>query len=272
MHDTLRILVVDDDPGTRRGIVRLLSRHDAVEIVGDAEDGRSAVRLIREKRPDLVFLDVDLPDADGFAVLEQLDAEDRPEVVFVTAYDQYAVRAFEFHAVDYLLKPFDAPRLLAAMDRGREAIRRRRALELNARLVALVDTMREGRETVPSAPRPEPAPLSEARHHVVVKNAGEVIVLRAEEIDWIEADGDYMKFHVGGRSLLQRETMASLEARLDPLLFRRIHRSTIVNLDRVAKLTTAYNGEHVVQLKDGTRLKVSKGYQEGLQEWLRAGL
>lgn len=270
MNENLRVLIVDDEPNARRGIQLLLEKCDQVEIIGEAGSGEAAVRQIREQKPDLVFLDVQMPGMDGFDALAKVPPGDLPAVIFVTAYDQYAVKAFEYHALDYLLKPFDDDRFFAALDRAKQTIRRQRAEALNTRLMELVDSMRDGADGAVAAAL-APASVAERSDRVVVKNGGEVIVLKAGEIDWIEADGDYMKFHVGGRSLLQRETMASLESRLDSGQFRRIHRSTIVNLDRVAKLSSAFNGEHLVQLKDGTRLKVSKGYQDGLQDWLRTG-
>jgi two-component system LytT family response regulator len=205
-----------------------------------------------------------MPGGDGFAVLRKLTAEERPLVIFITAYDQHALKAFEVHAVDYLLKPFEDDRFKQALYRLRDALRSRETASLSEKVDSLIARFGEG--------APEPEGEGGLNDRILVKSSGEIIFLKPTEIDWIEAEGDYMKFHVGGKSHLMRETMARLEARLDPKHFVRIHRSTIVNLDRVRKLSPSFVGEYAVVLHDGTKLKLSRGYQERLQKLLKGML
>ena len=256
-----RVLIIDDEPAARRGLNLLLKAESDFEVGGEAGDAAAAVKLIRKTRPDLIFLDVQMPGGDGFDVLRELAPEERPLVVFVTAYNQHALQAFEVHAVDYLLKPFDDARFAETLQRVREALRSRETAALNAKVDQLIAQLASGGATEADGA---------FNDHILVKSSGEIFFLKPGEIDWIEAEGDYMKFHVGGKSHLMRETMARLEARLDPKRFVRIHRSTIVNLDRVRKLSPSFVGEYVVVLQDGTKLKLSRGYQDKLQSHLKA--
>ena len=251
----LRVLIVDDEHLARQAMRRLLAAHP-VEIVGEATGGAEAAELIRREKPDLAFLDVQMPGCDGFEALAKLDPAATPAVVFVTAYDEHALRAFEVHAVDYLLKPYDDARFASALQRGKDEVRGRQADTVNSRLTQLLDYLQQSGERAP-APRED-----SVGDRILVKSSGEIFFLKADEIDWIEADGDYMKFHVAGRTHLTRETMARLEARLDPKRFIRIHRSTIVNIDRLRKLSPSFAGEYAVILNDGTKLKLSRGYHE----------
>lgn len=262
----LRAVIVDDEPAARRGVRLLLERDGGVEVVGEAATGIEAVELIRREKPDLAFLDVQMPGAGGFEALAELDGATAPAVIFVTAYDEHALRAFEVNAVDYLLKPYDDARFFASLLRAREEIRRRQADQVNDRLAQLLDYLRQTRGPM-SAP-----PEDKTGDRILVKSSGEIFFLKAEEIDWIEAEGDYMKFHVAGRSHLMRETMARLEARLDPKRFIRIHRSTIVNIDRLRKLSPSFAGEYAVILQDGTKLKLSRGYHERIAALLKQSL
>lgn len=259
----IRTLIVDDEPTARRGVRLLLERDAAVEIVGEAAGGTEAAELMRREKPDLVFLDVQMPGCDGFEALTKLDPGSAPAVVFVTAYDEHALRAFEVNAVDYLLKPYDDVRFGAALHRAKDEVRRRQADSVNARLTQLLDYLQKN-----GAARKEEA----AGDRILVKSSGEIFFLKAEEIDWIEAEGDYMKFHVSGRTHLMRETMARLEARLDGKRFIRIHRSTIVNIDRLRKLSPSFAGEYAVILHDGTKLKLSRGYHERIASLLKQAL
>lgn len=265
----LRVLVIDDEPAARRGIKLLLESASAVTVVGEAGDGPEAVRQIEVLEPDIVFLDVQMPGYDGFEVIKRVAATRLPAVVFVTAYDEHALRAFDVSAVDYLLKPYEDARFHAALARATEEVRRRRAGDLGARLERLIAALERS---------PPPPPVAEAAgqggvaDRILIKSSGELHFLKTEEIDWIEAEGDYMKFHAGGRAHLLRETMARLESRLDPRRFIRIHRSTIVNVDRVRKMSPAFAGEYAVVLSDGTKLRLSRGYQDRLQEILRSAL
>jgi len=247
----IRTVIVDDEPTARRGVRLLLDRDPTIEVIAEAGGGAEASELITREKPALVFLDVQMPGCDGFEMLERIAPADTPVIVFVTAYSEHALRAFEVNAVDYLLKPFDDARFAAALGRAKEAVQARRAGSIDQRLQDLLAYLESGQ----AAP-----PADQGR--ILVKSSGEIFFLKAEEIDWIEAEGDYMKFHVSGKTHLMRETMARLEARLDPKRFVRIHRSTIVNIDRVRKLSPSFAGDYTVVLQDGTKLKLSRGFHD----------
>jgi two-component system, LytTR family, response regulator len=247
----IRTLIADDEPLARHGVRLLLERDMGVEIVGEASGGVEAADLIQRLRPDLVFLDVQMVGCDGFETLKRVGPEATPVVVFVTAYDEYALRAFEFNAVDYLLKPYDDARFAAALERARELVMRKRGDAVDNRITRLIEHI-EG----------------EGRDRILLKSSGEIIFLKTGEIDWIEAEGDYVKFHVTGRTHLMRGTMAALEERLDPTRFIRIHRSTIVNADRLRKLSPSFEGEYAVVLQDGTKLRLSRGYHDRIKALL----
>lgn len=249
----IRAMVVDDEAMARERVVSLLRQEQDIELIGECSDGEQAVNAINSQQPDLVFLDVQMPAVDGFRVIEQVGPEKMPAVVFVTAYDEYAVRAFEVHALDYLLKPFGRERFQQTLQHARSHVERRRAGDLGKRLMALVQDI-----------KPEPQKLD----RLVVKSGGRVFFLRTEDIVWIEAAGNYVRLHLGEDSHLFRETMNGIEARLDPRRFVRIHRSRIVNSDRIKELQPWFNGEYVVVLQNGTRLTLSRGYREKLQERL----
>lgn len=260
----IRAVIVDDEPAARRGIRLLLERDGGVDVVGEASGGAEAAELIGREKPELAFLDVQMPGCDGFQALMRAGAAIPPAVIFVTAYDEHALRAFEVNAVDYLLKPYDDARFAAALQRGKDEVRRREADTVNSRLHQLLDYLQH---------TPAPAAAVESPpDRILIKSSGEIFFLKAEEIDWIEAEGDYMKFHVAGRTHLMRETMARLEARLDPKRFIRIHRSTIVNIDRLRKLSPSFAGEYAVILHDGTKLKLSRGYHERIAALLKQAL
>jgi two-component system LytT family response regulator len=260
-------LIVDDEPAARRGLRLLLEADPEIAVAGEAATGSEAVQRILELRPDLVLLDIQMPEMNGFQVLETVGDRHTPAVVFVTAHDQHAIRAFEVHALDYLLKPFDDERFQAAIGRAKNEIRRRQTDAIGARLRQLLDYLDTAAHPADAEATDTAGSLRGDR--ILLKSGGEIYFLKAEEIDWIEADGDYMKFHAGGRSHLLRETMSRLEARLDPKRFIRIHRSTIVNIDRVKKLSPDFAGEYAVILQDGTKLRLSRGYHERLQQLLQ---
>jgi two-component system LytT family response regulator len=247
----IRTLIADDEPMARHGVRLLLEKEDGIDIVGEAAGGVEAADLIQRLRPDLVFLDVQMVGCDGFETLKRAGPEAAPVVVFVTAYDEYALKAFEFNAVDYLLKPYDDSRFAAALERARDLVLRRRSEVVDTRLTRLIEHI-EG----------------EGRDRILLKSSGEIIFLKTGEIDWIEAEGDYVKFHVTGRTHLMRGTMAALEERLDPSRFIRIHRSTIVNADRLRKLSPSFEGEYAVVLHDGTKLRLSRGYHDRIKALL----
>jgi two-component system LytT family response regulator len=247
----IRALIVDDEPLAREIVREMLRRDPELEVVGEAGNGIEAVAAIEQHAPDIVFLDVQMPEMDGFGVLEAVSRERLPAVIFVTAYDQYAVRAFEVHAFDYILKPFDWERFEDALGRAKAQIRRDD--DLGQKLDALLQEMKKRPGYV---------------ERLIIKTNGRVIFLRAEEIDWIEAEGNYVRLHVGKESFLQRETISSLEARLDGREFPRIHRSTIVNIDRVQELRPWFQGDYCVILRDGTQLPLSRNYWEKLKQLL----
>jgi two-component system, LytTR family, response regulator len=247
----VRVLVADDEPLARERLRTLLAREEWVDLIAECPNGTAAIDAIGRLQPDIVFLDIQMPGASGFEVIEAVGAERMPLVVFVTAFDQYALRAFDVHALDYLLKPFDRQRFHQALLRARQQLERRPNGDLERRLLELVQDLR---------------PASQRLERFVIKSGGRVFFVRADEIDWIEASGNYVKLHVGSEGHLFRETMNALESRLDPDTFFRIHRSHIVNIERVKELQPWFNGEYVVFLRDGTRLTLSRGYREKLQD------
>ncbi len=249
----IRTLVVDDEPMGRERVLSLLQQEEDVEVIGECSDGTQAIAAIQQHSPDLVFLDVNMPGANGFGVIDAVGADRMPNVIFVTAYDEYALKAFEYHALDYLLKPFNRDRFQETLKHARASLERRRAGDLGRRLLALVNDIK------PDAPRLE---------RLVVKSGGRVFFLRTDEIDWIEAAGNYVRLHLGEESHLFRETMNRMEGRLDARRFVRIHRSRIVNTERIKELQPWFNGEYVVILRNGTRLTLSRGYRDRLQDQL----
>jgi two-component system LytT family response regulator len=247
----VRVLIADDEPLARERLRTLLAGEPWLQVVAECPDGLQAIDAIRRLQPDLAFLDVQMPGATGFDVIARIGAARMPLVVFVTAFDRYALRAFDVHALDYLLKPFDRERFRQTLARARQYLERRTNGDFERRLLALVQDLK------PPANRLE---------RFVIKSGGRVFFVRSDEIDWIEAAGNYVKLHVGQDAHLFRETMSALEAQLDSDMFFRIHRSHIVNIERVKELQPWFNGEYVVFLKSGTRLTLSRGYREKLQE------
>ena len=247
-----RVLVADDEPLARERLRMLLEREPGMQLIGECRDGAEAIAAIRQLQPDLVFLDVQMPGATGFDVIEAIGPARMPAVVFVTAYDRYALRAFDVRALDYLLKPFDRERFQQALGRARQLLQRESSGDLERRLLALVQDLKE-------PPRVD---------RFVVKSGGRVYFVRTSEIDWVEAAGNYVKLHVGREAHLLRETMTAIEGQLDPEVFFRIHRCHIVNIERVQELQPWFNGEYVACLRTGERLTLSRGYREKLQQRL----
>jgi len=250
----IRTLICDDEPLARERVRSLLADQPGLEVVGEASDGDQAVAAILGQEPDLVFLDVQMPKRTGFDVIQAVGADRMPAVVFVTAYDQYALKAFDVHAVDYLLKPFDRERFEGAVDRARRKLDADEGGALKTQLMQLVREMQPA-----AAPRQD---------RIVVKSGGRLFFLRTDEIDWIEAAGNYVRVHVGKEAHLLRETMNAIETRLDQKMFLRIHRSRIVNMERVKELHPWFNGDYAGILGDGTKLMLSRGYRDKLQERL----
>ena len=255
----IRALIVDDEPFARERVRRLLASDADIEIVGECADGFAAVQMIEERAPDLLFLDIQMPGKTGFDVLEEIDAEQTPVVVFLTAYDQYAVRAFDACALDYLLKPFDEERFERALSRAKTQIRRDSTLEDS-----------EDDTAAPLAPRDPNGPHNAAGplERFVVKASGRIFFLKAGEVDWIEAYGNYVRLHVGKSAYILREAIGGIESSLDPARFLRIHRSAIVNVERIREMQPMFHGQYTVVLHDGTRLTLSRRYRGKLQKSL----
>ena len=253
----MRVLIVDDEAFARQRVARLLAECGGdAELVGEAASGQAAVGMIRTLAPDVVFLDIQMPGRDGFGVLDALAGTTLPQIVFVTAYDQFALQAFEAHALDYLLKPFDEERFRKAIDRVRTQLRGQKRRDIDSRIAQLLADIRD---------RPR------YFERLVVRSGGRILILRVDDIDWIEAAANYVKLHVGPRVYLLRETMNRLEEKLDPARFIRIHRSTIVRVDRIRELEPLFQGDYLVILQDGSRLTSSRSYRDKLQEVLNVG-
>ncbi len=223
-----------------------------IEIAGEATNGKEAVSMIRKHEPDLVFLDVQMPEMDGFAALQSIQADKLPEIIFTTAYEQYAVRAFELHALDYLLKPFDQTRFKDAIKHAKERFGSGRE-DGRAQIGALLESLRKKTEHL---------------ERIVIRSGGRITFLNTNEINWIEADDKYVHLHTDKNNPMVRQTLSAMEAQLDPKKFRRIHRSTIVNVERIKELQPLFNGEHSVHLQDGTKLTLSRNYKDKLFELL----
>ena len=261
----MRALVVDDEPVARRRLVRLLGAHADVEVVAECAGGRDAVDTILAERPDVVFLDVQMPDLDGFGVLAALDADALPAVVFVTAYDQYALKAFDAHAVDYLLKPYEPARFDDALARVRQwlsAGAQAAGAERLRRLLASLPELQALQSLAGGAEPDGAAAGAGARRRLALRLDGRLRMVPTAQVDWLESDGNYVRVHVGRASHLVRNTLAAFESELDGQLFARIHRRFIVNLDRVAEVQPWFAGDSIVILHDGTKLRLSRTYRE----------
>ncbi len=250
---TVRTLVADDEPLARRRLVRLLERESDAELVAACGTGLDAVEAVKRYTPDLLFLDVQMPGMDGFGVLEALGPDIPPAVVFVTAFDAYAIQAFDANALDYLLKPFDADRFHRTFQRAQDRLRRPDSGGAPAQLTALLESLTRQRNTA---------------ERLAIRTDGRVYFVRVADIDWIETASNYVRLHSGKASHLLRESMSSLETRLDPERFLRIHRTTVVNVERLRELQPWFSGEFIAILQDGTRLKVSRGYRDRVARWL----
>jgi two-component system LytT family response regulator len=263
-------LVVDDEPLARRGLALRLEGLEGVELVGQAASGSRAIELVAQLRPQLLFLDIQMPGMDGFEVVRELSRQAHfPLVVFVTAYDEYAVKAFEARALDYLLKPVELDRLEATLVRVRKRLQQQQVMRERERLVGFVaDITGESPEEVDRRLR-ERQPLGEfARDDILrIKDGSDIINVNMGDIDWIDAAGDYMCIHAGGETHIMRSTMKELESMLDAERFQRIHRSTIVNLTRVKRVSSHINGEYFLQLQNGVELKMSRSYKSKIEHF-----
>jgi two-component system LytT family response regulator len=259
MMSKIRTLVADDEPIARARVVSLLRGEEDIDLVGECATGSEARAVIERGNLDLLFLDIQMPEVSGMELARVVQAHGTPAVVFVTAYDQYALGAFEVHALDYLLKPFSADRFRAALGHAREHLAARRpqppaSLQPAAPGIAA------------ASPRDEPPAVR--RNRLMIKSGGRIHFVRTSDIDWCEAAGNYVRLHVAQSEYLVRDTMAHIESQLDPLQFMRIHRSTIVNIDRIQEMQSSFNGEYVILLRNAARLTLSRGYRDAIQSRL----
>lgn len=257
----IRALIVDDEPVARERVRRLLSREADIEIVGEAGDGFQAVEMIRSSRPDLLFLDVQMPGCDGFRVLENLQPEETPIVVFLTAFDQYAVRAFETAALDYILKPFDEERFAKALARARIALAQ----------ISLAQSRDDSQLSIGEVETVASSELGAGQKYlerIIIRSGGRVLFRRADEIDWIEAEGNYVRLHSGESAFLMRETITSLEAQLDPAKFARVHRSAIVQIGKIREAAITLSGSYKLLLENGEQIVMSRRFRRRLPKSL----
>jgi two-component system LytT family response regulator len=251
----IRVLIVDDEVLARRRLKQFLSEIPDIEVIGECEDGRSAVAFIAEHAPDLLFLDIQMPVMDGFSLIQEINTNQVPAIIFVTAYDEFALRAFEVHALDYLLKPFNRERFRQSVEHARLQIQNAHAADFGQRLKHLLADFT----------------LDDAGHQtrLAVRSNGRTLFISTEEIDWVGAANSYTELHVGRETHLLRETISQLERQLDPRKFVRIHRSTIVNIARIKEMSPLFNRDQVLILRDGTRLSVSRTYYDKLMSLLK---
>lgn len=258
----IRTIIVDDEGLARRGIELRLAEHTDFELVAQCANGREAVEAVTREQPDVMFLDIQMPGLTGFDVLAQVPQESLPIIVFVTAFDRFALDAFEANALDYLLKPINEKRFADALKRVRALCRQRQALARREQMMRLL-AAHQGTGTLEQTPSPK-----QYTDHVAIRDERGIERLPVERIDWIDAAGDYMCIHAGGRTHVLRETMKTLETILDPQRFQRVHRSTIVNLQRVRRLRPYSNGEYFLTLVDGQEVKLSRSYRDKVHELL----
>jgi two-component system, LytTR family, response regulator len=271
-----RIMIVDDEPVARQRVRRLVAREAGVEVVAECGTGREAVAAVAAYKPDLLVLDVQMPELDGFGVIAAIPPDQLPLVIFVTAFDEHALRAFDVHAVDYVLKPIDPDRLRVAVTRARREHGRAAAAEQHERLRGMLNAMAlDAADAAHVQPEQErtsakSAETGAAVQRFLVKTNGKMFFVNTADIDWIEADGNYVRLHVGSASHMIRETIVSIGRALPPSQFARIHRSAIVNLDRVSEMRQWSSGDYIVVLTTGARLKLSRTYRENIESITRA--
>lgn len=258
MSESLRVMLVDDEPLAREGLRELVAAEDGFEVCAEAGDGKAAVELIKAESPDIVLLDIQMPELDGFGVLAELPEQSRPVVVFVTAYEQYAVAAFEASAADYLLKPYDRERLRTALDKAAEQVHKRRRGEARDGIQDLLQAL-ERRER-------------RYLERFVVKRQGRIALVPVDDVEWIEAAGNYVYIHIGGAQHLIRDTLTHLEQELDPQAFVRIHRSAMVRLGAISELERLGSGDYLVRLQGGKELTLSRSFRRVFEEKIGRGL
>lgn len=242
------VLVVDDEKHARTRILKYLNQDSEITIAGECANGKEAIKFIKAHSPQIVFLDIQMPGIDGLGVVEAIGTDNMPAVIFVTAYDQYAVNAFKVNALDYVLKPVAEERLSEALKRAKDNLQKNDLGSLNTRLMALLNQMNSD--------------TGGYLDRLTIKSSDHIYFVKIDEIDWIEADDNYVRIHTSDKAHLLRETMKNLEKTLDPSVFLRIHRSTIVNMDRIKEIQQWFNNEYVVILKSGKELPMSRGYRD----------
>jgi two-component system, LytTR family, response regulator len=257
----VRTIISDDEHLARKKLRILLDSEPEIDVVAECNDGGQTVTAIRTHRPDLLLLDIQMPDLDGFQVLSELSPAEMPVVVFTSAYDQYAIRAFEAHALDYLLKPFDQSRLHQALERARFELRKSKDREITQRILQLLSQVKTDSQPVP-----------DSNGRLVIKTKGRIVFLNVDEIDWVEAAANYVRLNAGGESYLFRETISRTSERLNPNHFIRIHRSMVVNARRIKELIPVNSGEYIVVLKSGKELSCSRGYRANVQHMIEKNL
>src|SRR5436853_939395 len=253
----IRALIVDDEERARERVRDMLHGDPEIEVIGECSNGKEALEAVKKKSPDLIFLDIQMPGKNGLDVVDLLPPDRMPAVIFITAYDQYAVRAFEVHALDYLLKPFDQARFQKSLQRAKDQILSGKTGEIGQRIMSALEQIRT---------RPE------YLERLVVKTNGRVFFVKTSEIDWLEAEGNYVRLHSGKESYLLRETITALESQLDPKVFMRVHRSAIVNINQIQELQPWFHGEYRVMLNGGIQLTLTRSYKDRLHDLLGRSL
>lgn len=268
--EKIRVILVDDEPLALRGLKLRLQNFPEIEIIGECANGREAVKEIKAQSPDLVFLDIQMPGLDGFGVVRAMIGAPAPLFIFVTAYDKYAIDAFEANALDYIVKPVEEERLSDALHRAREALKSKAAAGRESKLIEMLASLSDDDRDRIKELISDPAWSEKQRYteRLSFKDGSKVVMLDAHEIEWIDAAGDYMCIHAGGKTHIIRETMKALQTRLDPVRFQRVHRSAIVNIDRVKELHPHSNGEYFLILDNGAELKLSRSYKDVVARFL----
>ncbi len=247
---TLRVILVDDEPLAIQKLRHFLKKEEGVEIVAECLNGEDAIAAIRKHAPDLIFLDIQMPEMDGFAMLRRLDDDEMPGVIFATAYDEFALKAFDVHALDYLLKPFDRDRFSQALAHARERLKPPASDAVHSQLRSLLDVVAQSAQSAQPVDR------------LIIKSEGKVLFVKKDDIDWLEAAGNYIKLHCGAETHMLRETMNSIQNQLDGSKFLRVHRGTIVNIERIKEMHPWFNGEYKILLTTNAQLIMSRGFHE----------
>ena len=267
MSDTLRAIIVDDEPLARKGLRLRLAEIENVEVIAECANGREALKEVAETNPDLMFLDIQMPGMSGFDVISKMQQDEMPLIIFVTAFDQYAIEAFDVHAVDYLLKPIDADRLAEAVERAISHADQNGAVTDKQRLLELIISITGKSENSITQLLRDHTGVKSYPDKIAIKDGSETTLVLSRDIDWVDAAGDYMCVHANNETHIMRITMKELEEQLDPANFQRVHRSTIVNLDRVDKVCSHMNGEFHLLLNNGSSIKMSRSYKEKVKHF-----